>query len=1021
MCTASNPGHGHLPSHPSHSLVQSTVTFAGDHQRLKSLATESHIEEPLSAFSSRPSSPCGDPSTQHTPGSGSKEKQIISTSNFPIPAPPQIFNNNNNNNVNNIYQMPMTSTTQSNNDSSTTLSQQRTFLPGFTDYSRIPLSQRRVPPPKLSLTLDLSVTNPGTSTSIPTSKHKKVLIVGTSKDQQMTSTSNNAQHGIAASSGVIFSSQPPRLSPKEDPSKHHNISSLFRNQHNLVGSVTSAQSSTATSTTSTTSSQAAPSSTTTSLTRHHISGTIVSRARRPSSLQYCIKTGSSRANRSSLVSGISLSQSRRSSMPVEQMNHRLSISGMNSLLKRDADVVAPKATPEDSLIDSFSDSSSGSSSDMNLATIKNVSRFEFSGTSASKYLMDRDVKRERFLGTLAEVVESAYDSPQMLGDEIDDENDDKNAYDINKNLTPSMSRDSNLKITTENQHKKTFDYKPSSIMQFFKQNVELTRVEAEKLSNFAEIMQAKENLKFNTLDRLRLSNSNNDSHTNVNSTHLYTSSSPNLPTQRSTLNSAQMPTKFSEAYLSSLQQNVDESANEHFQNTQQPPILTLNALPINDDQAASKQLNDETLSEAESSDLTYNTPRKRTHLKLDLSSGSGLSPGSPSYDERHARFSHIGIHALDVFFSPEDDDASPSNFRKGNQSKVLLWRPLATSSKNVRTPSFRSDDEVSLPSSRKNFKRHNYTTPPYIDAKTPTLVEQVSTASPLRPSSLLPLQSFHHPRPQQLDLPQSRAPIVTSLDIFCDGSTDDDEDDELEFEEELPNYCKDANGNYQKHCSDADNYPAVQNLAVLPEFDNNNNNSKNSVNYNNHNFHSNNLVTTSLINNQLLDSTHLNSSTTIHRMCNSEVIGEDKLKCLQHLQTEINNNYYDSNNNNNINSANNDNDISTEDNSNIIIPSPPNILQHPVTCSSLTTGQPYNKFDQIETQRQQPYCKEKISNVTSWLKLPHTQHKDGHSPSCGTVWPADLSICSRNLDLMQSVTLNLVTFLKTYHFYSTLL
>ena len=30
--------------------------------------------------------------------------------------------------------------------------------------------------------------------------------------------------------------------------------------------------------------------------------------------------------------------------------------------------------------------------------------------------------------------------------------------------------------------------------------------------------------------------------------------------------------------------------------------------------------------------------------------GRRVSPASPSYDETHARFSHVGAHALDVFF-----------------------------------------------------------------------------------------------------------------------------------------------------------------------------------------------------------------------------------------------------------------------------------------------------------------------------------------------------------------------------------
>ena len=37
----------------------------------------------------------------------------------------------------------------------------------------------------------------------------------------------------------------------------------------------------------------------------------------------------------------------------------------------------------------------------------------------------------------------------------------------------------------------------------------------------------------------------------------------------------------------------------------------------------------------------------------------GLSPGSPTYQERHVKFCHVGAHALDVFFSPDDHMPSP--------------------------------------------------------------------------------------------------------------------------------------------------------------------------------------------------------------------------------------------------------------------------------------------------------------------------------------------------------------------------
>lgn len=68
------------------------------------------------------------------------------------------------------------------------------------------------------------------------------------------------------------------------------------------------------------------------------------------------------------------------------------------------------------------------------------------------------------------------------------------------------------------------------------------------------------------------------------------------------------------------------------------------------------------------------TEMKRRALSLSLGEGvegklalppkcmlkHGLSPSSPSYQEKHVKFCHVGAHALDMFFSP--DDHSPSSF-----------------------------------------------------------------------------------------------------------------------------------------------------------------------------------------------------------------------------------------------------------------------------------------------------------------------------------------------------------------------
>lgn len=65
--------------------------------------------------------------------------------------------------------------------------------------------------------------------------------------------------------------------------------------------------------------------------------------------------------------------------------------------------------------------------------------------------------------------------------------------------------------------------------------------------------------------------------------------------------------------------------------------------------------------------------------------GSYHSPGSPSCQWSHSRFSHIGSHALDVFFSPEEA-TSPME---------LLWRPVATTMR--RSPTDRGSSSSSDP------------------------------------------------------------------------------------------------------------------------------------------------------------------------------------------------------------------------------------------------------------------------------------------------------------------------------------
>ena len=68
--------------------------------------------------------------------------------------------------------------------------------------------------------------------------------------------------------------------------------------------------------------------------------------------------------------------------------------------------------------------------------------------------------------------------------------------------------------------------------------------------------------------------------------------------------------------------------------------------------------------------------------------GHRISPASPSYDEKHARFCHVGAHALDVFYSPDDDDDDETSGRSESAtaatSSLSLWRPLASCSTTLR-------------------------------------------------------------------------------------------------------------------------------------------------------------------------------------------------------------------------------------------------------------------------------------------------------------------------------------------------
>ena len=106
---------------------------------------------------------------------------------------------------------------------------------------------------------------------------------------------------------------------------------------------------------------------------------------------------------------------------------------------------------------------------------------------------------------------------------------------------------------------------------------------------------------------------------------------------------------------------------------------------------------------AESAASSGSIPGSRAPLTLTLSHPGrltpnppechrcGLSPGSPTYYERHNKFCHTGAHALDVFVSP-DEVPSPTG---------PLWRPVAStlhdSPTGTDSPAHRSSPVFKFP------------------------------------------------------------------------------------------------------------------------------------------------------------------------------------------------------------------------------------------------------------------------------------------------------------------------------------
>ena len=645
------------------------------------------------------------------------------------------------------------------------------------------------------------------------------------------------------------------------------------------------------------------------------SGT-VSKARRPSSLQYCLKTSSGRLARPSLVPGLSTASSRRSSVPVEQGGSQRSNSISSHGGRKEINVVAPKATPEDSLIDSCSEDTASSNSDLSeISSVADVAR---------PPTMRLPRREERFLGTLAEIVEVVGDSSQML-DELDDE-----------------EADAELDRPTESV-KVRFEERTEAKMGLsrFSNNFELCRDEAQKLAVGARGSRETSDATLTPISNYLSFNHSRDP------SLLFTVSSPNLPprafqetsrTSLETQSAAIVATTSAPAVEQSTSDQVivspylyqpwlhTHAGLKTLSRSDRPPPLVPNS-PVE-------------------SNISSGSLRPRLPMKLDFSAGSGLSPGSPSYDDKHARFSHIGIHALDVFFSPEED-LTPSSEKES--CSETLWRPLVTTV-TTRSDKLNQTAPCKSPASFGStalLKKSTYTSPPYIDAKTPTPVEEQQPEP--KPIARRPLSLPQQPQElSNLCMPMPRAPLVTSLDIFCDGSTDDDDDDDDDDVD--PDNLRDENGNETKNCLDK----ILKMSAFCDE------------------------KSDAALSQMSCSSVREVKSTpvSIRQTFNSETILSSKLERLG---------------------------ATDQEESDSFIPSPVTLIQHSVTCADMPSvltvhnaSITHTEVDPSAYKDHSPNAATTANLVTSWLKLPQTsQHKDGHSPGCGTVWPADLNICTR--------------------------
>ena len=512
---------------------------------------------------------------------------------------------------------------------------------------------------------------------------------------------------------------------------------------------------------------------------------------------------------------------RRASLPAD--NHLRS----NSFSKRETSIVAPKATPEDSLIDSCSDSSDSESSLVSSLTNESEAHLPPPASLTS------EKKKKIIFGTAS----GKQSSPRIIrrlqilseDDEEDEENDDED-----KLLKPPII---------------SVKFQPQSIIKPCKaiertspSNDELTREEALKLAS-----------------KKTTSNTLHDVFLTTPILPAFTSSSPSLLQPK----------------CIAVPSNEDPVKSQTFKsfsrNTILPSYFNAPSLVQNNKPPTPKKSN-------------------KDQFRNIYPLGSGLSPGSPSYDKKHTRFSHFGTHALDVFYSPEDD-LSPSR-----DDVITRWRPTIMDSygerkemcarkkvmtlplKNIniteeenllrvwkeklKEDSSTKQESMALKASPEVFNlleddpqasnskaealpqitsrslppKSSKLTPPYIDSQTPTPVKQLKLHYQQQQQYLQQSFSYysllsekkqqlqrlkgeqqppsyqylyHKPSQQQISHPlntqvisisqkqplqrdfqklneikhPSKAPLISSLDIFCDGSTDDDDDYDDENEQ----------------------------------------------------------------------------------------------------------------------------------------------------------------------------------------------------------------------------------------------